>query len=108
MACTRAVLSFLGPRTSAIFLSNTCTIKFQVALVVDRLCLLLFFLAMTIASVAILTSSPHIWTASQSDLRKAAKALDDTTTKTTTDPISEEKFLKENTCSENEHAWKYL
>merc|ERR1712037_647516 len=55
----------------------------KVALVVDRICLLLFFLAMTIASLAILTSSPHIWTASQSDLHKAAKALDDTTTETT-------------------------
>ena len=59
---------------------------------------------MTIASVAILTSSPHIWTASQSDLRKAAKALDDTPAETTSDPINFEK----QTCSDNEHAWKYL
>lgn len=43
----------------------------KVSLVVDRICLLIFFLAMTIASLAILTSSPHIYTASLSDLRKA-------------------------------------
>ena len=41
----------------------------KVSLVVDRVCLLIFFLAMTIASLAILTSSPHIYTASLSDLR---------------------------------------
>ena len=43
----------------------------KVSLVVDRVCLLIFFLAMTIASLAILTSSPHIYTASLSDLRLA-------------------------------------
>ena len=43
----------------------------KVSLVVDRICLLVFFLAMTIASLAILTSSPHIYTASLSDLRQA-------------------------------------
>ena len=43
----------------------------KVSLVVDRLCLLIFFLAMTIASLAILTSSPHIYTPSLSDLRHA-------------------------------------
>lgn len=43
----------------------------KVSLVVDRICLLIFFLAMTIASLAILTSSPHIYTASLSDLRQA-------------------------------------
>ena len=32
---------------------------YQVALVIDRLLLLIFFLAMTIASLVILTSSPH-------------------------------------------------
>ena len=32
----------------------------QVSLVIDRLLLLVFFLAMTIASLVILTSSPHL------------------------------------------------
>ena len=41
----------------------------KVSLVVDRVLLLVFFLAMTIASLAILTSSPHIYTTSLSDLR---------------------------------------
>ena len=45
----------------------------KVSLVVDRICLLIFFLAMTIASLAILTSSPHIYTASLSDLRLAGQ-----------------------------------
>ena len=47
----------------------------KVSLVVDRICLLIFFLAMTIASLAILTSSPHIYTASLSDLRLAGQTL---------------------------------
>ena len=34
----------------------------QVSLVVDRFLLLVFFLAMTISSLVILTSSPHIYT----------------------------------------------
>lgn len=34
----------------------------QVSLVIDRVLLLLFFLAMTIASLVILTSSPHLYT----------------------------------------------
>lgn len=33
----------------------------QVSLVVDRFLLLVFFLAMTIASLVILTSSPHLY-----------------------------------------------
>ncbi len=33
----------------------------QVSLVLDRVLLLLFFLAMTIASLVILTSSPHLY-----------------------------------------------
>ena len=32
----------------------------QVSMVIDRFLLLIFFLAMTIASLVILTSSPHI------------------------------------------------
>lgn len=34
----------------------------QVSLVIDRVLLLIFFLAMTIASLVILTSSPHLYT----------------------------------------------
>ena len=34
----------------------------QVSLVIDRILLLIFFLAMTIASLVILTSSPHLYT----------------------------------------------
>eukprot|EP00093_Oithona_nana_P008990 08990.XXX_167161_164685_1 [CDS] Oithona nana genome sequencing. len=50
--------------------SNNSELEWKkVSLVVDRVCLLIFFLAMTIASLAILTSSPHIYTASLSDLR---------------------------------------
>ena len=60
---------------------------FQVALVVDRLCLLIFFLAMTIASLAILTSSPHLYTPSLSDLRKAGYGINDTAAKSTSDTI---------------------
>ena len=41
----------------------------KVSLVVDRVLLLLFFLAMSISSIAVLTSSPHIFTVSESDLR---------------------------------------
>ena len=33
----------------------------QVSLVIDRMLLWIFFLLMTIASLVILTSSPHIW-----------------------------------------------
>ena len=52
--------------------SNNSELEWKkVSLVVDRICLLLFFLAMTISSLAILTSSPHIYTASLSDLRQA-------------------------------------
>ena len=52
--------------------SNNSELEWKkVSLVVDRICLLIFFLAMTIASLAILTSSPHIYTASLSDLRQA-------------------------------------
>ncbi len=43
----------------------------KISLVVDRILLLIFFMAMTVASLAILTSSPHIYTTSLSDLRKA-------------------------------------
>ena len=43
----------------------------KVSLVVDRVLLLIFFLAMTISSLAILTSSPHIYTSSLSDLRNS-------------------------------------
>ena len=50
----------------------------MISLVVDRILLLIFFLAMTIASLAILTSSPHIYTTSLSDLRKSG-ALANTT-----------------------------
>ena len=50
--------------------SNNSELEWKkVSLVVDRVCLLIFFLAMTIASLAILTSRPHIYTASLSDLR---------------------------------------
>lgn len=45
----------------------------KVSLVVDRVLLLVFFLAMTIASLAILTSSPHIYTTSLSDLRESGQ-----------------------------------
>ena len=47
----------------------------KVSLVVDRICLLVFFLAMTIASLAILTSSPHIYTTSLSDLRRQGQGI---------------------------------
>ena len=43
----------------------------MVSLVVDRVLLFVFLLAMIISSLAILTSSPHIYTASLSDLRHA-------------------------------------
>jgi len=59
----------------------------KVALVVDRLCLLIFFLAMTIASLAILTSSPHLYTPSLSDLRRAGYGINDTAAKSTSDTI---------------------
>ena len=36
-------------------------LKLQVSLVIDRMLLWIFFLLMTIASLVILTSSPHIW-----------------------------------------------
>ena len=45
---------------------------------VDRICLLIFFLAMTIASLLILTSSPHIYTPSLSDIRKAGGTINKT------------------------------
>ena len=46
----------------------------KVSLVVDRVLLLLFFLAMSISSIAVLTSSPHIFTESESDLRHQEQA----------------------------------
>ena len=44
-------------------ISLKCLINFesQVSLVIDRMLLWIFFLLMTIASLVILTSSPHIW-----------------------------------------------
>ena len=81
---------------------------FQVALVVDRLCLLIFFLAMTIASLAILTSSPHLYTPSLSDLRKAGYGINDTAAKSTSDTIISDnhKHYVLPSCNVLEHVMK--
>ena len=53
-------------------LDSIATLEWKkVSLVVDRVLLLVFFLAMTISSLYILTSSPHIYTHSLSDLRNS-------------------------------------
>ena len=60
----------------------------KVSLVVDRVLLLLFFLAMSISSIAVLTSSPHIFTESESDLRHQEQAALSSSSSNDTDSLS--------------------